>query len=404
MLSEDMFVGNVLANFPTSLVFEVFLQDVICLAFWRDFYEYPTGGWNPSQHVMEFKMKIFVFTVVTTCLLTLSGCASAPKADKASEQYAKAFSPKKGQSNIYVYHPRNFDGGGLNYRVTLDNQVVGELSNGTFILLELTPGRHQLVVNNIANFIQPELFSPIITLSTEKEENYFFNTGLIVKSGYMNLSDENGLQLVSDAEGREGVSNCDMALVSDSIKKSVAEAAQKRREQANKLANFPSPSKLTPPSPIRGNGGKYMSPFTSTGTVASWAEDRSEENNFGYKMATVAAESAIDSVGPSKYVPITGQISNILGHRAKLEIRHLAEVKKIEAYMAKVMEEAKTSSDISFNSIDDFAVYLYVKNSTHSGYARVLKLAQKIYPELEQRYIDAVDKAAHFSKYKKHKL
>jgi len=348
-------------------------------------------------------MKISFSIVVLTSFLILSGCSSVPKVSKEIELQAKTFSPEKGKSNLYVYHCNYVGGQAIHYRVSIDKQVVGELSNCTFFMLELLPGKHQIVTNNVANLLTTELSSPIVSLTANAGENYFFETGLIIKHGYMNFSDENGLQLVSEATGREEVSGCDMASIPDSIKNSLAVADRRRLQQAVVQANFPPPSKINSPIPIRGNNGKYMSPFTSSGAVAPWAQGRSEENDYGFKVAEAVAEFAVENAGnrTSKYVPVVGQVLNIATHKAKLEIRRIAEIKKVEAEMLKLADDAKASSDISFNSIDDLAVYLYSKNSTHPDYVRVLSLVQKIYPELEQRYIDAVDKAARSSKNKK---
>lgn len=348
-------------------------------------------------------MKISFSILVMTSFLMLSGCSSVPKVGKETELQAKTFSPGKEKSNIYVYHCSYVGGQAIRYRVSVDKQVVGELSNCTFFMLELLPGKHQIVTNNVANLLTTELSSPVVDLTATAGENYFFETGLIIKHGYMNFSDENGLQLVSDATGREEVSGCDMALIPDSIRTSLAAADERRRQQSIIQAHFPSPSKINPPAPIRGNNGKYMSPFTSSGAVAPWAQGRSEENDYGFKVAKAVAEFAVENAGnrTSKYVPVVGQALNMVTHKAKLEIRRVAEIKRIEAEMLKLADDAKTSSDISFNSVDDLAVYLYSRNSTHPEYVRVLSLVQKLYPELEQRYIDAVDKAARSSKNKK---
>jgi hypothetical protein len=52
------------------------------------------------------------------------------------------------------------------------------------------------------------------------------------------------------------------------------------------------------------------------------------------------------------------------------------------------------SSDLSFNSPDDMAIYLYVKHSSHEHYQNALKASFGIYPEFEQRYHIALANAS----------
>jgi hypothetical protein len=57
-------------------------------------------------------------------------------------------------------------------------------------------------------------------------------------------------------------------------------------------------------------------------------------------------------------------------------------------------EFIRNNSDISFNSVQDLAVYMYAKNSSHKDYAEALKLTQEIYPELKTAYFAAISNAS----------
>lgn len=57
-------------------------------------------------------------------------------------------------------------------------------------------------------------------------------------------------------------------------------------------------------------------------------------------------------------------------------------------------EAMSEQSDLSFDSVDDLAIYMYVKGSAHEDYADVLKLTQEIYPQLKKRYWPAIYAAA----------
>jgi hypothetical protein len=45
---------------------------------------------------------------------------------------------------------------------------------------------------------------------------------------------------------------------------------------------------------------------------------------------------------------------------------------------------------MSFNSVRDLALYMYVRNSTHKDFQQALELTQQIYPELKQEYYAAI--------------
>jgi hypothetical protein len=53
-------------------------------------------------------------------------------------------------------------------------------------------------------------------------------------------------------------------------------------------------------------------------------------------------------------------------------------------------EFIKANSDMSFNSVRDLALYMYVRNSTHKDFQQALELTQQIYPELKQEYYAAI--------------
>ena len=124
------------------------------------------------------------------------------------------------------------------------------------------------------------------------------------------------------------------------------------------------PNLITAPTPIVGNSGKYMSPYTEDGTVAAWVE----------KGRNASAGASIG-----------GFLGQAVGESAG---------RAIALKMAGGEEFIRANSDISFNSVNDLAVYMYAKNSTHKDFAEALKLTQEIYPELKTTYYQAIINAS----------
>lgn len=143
------------------------------------------------------------------------------------------------------------------------------------------------------------------------------------------------------------------------------------------------PASIQAPAPIVGNGGKFMSPYTEDGTVAKWVEKgrhaATGANVGGFVGAQAGAKLA-------ENIPFVG---GFIGQKVGAEIGRTVALNMVggEAYI-------KETSDLSFNSVEDLAVYMYARNSAHKDFAQVLELTQKIYPELQQAYYPAIVRAS----------
>ena len=134
------------------------------------------------------------------------------------------------------------------------------------------------------------------------------------------------------------------------------------------------PNLITAPTPIVGNSGKYMSPYTEDGTVAAWVE-KGRNASAGASIGGFLGAQAGQKVAEN--IPfIGGFLGQAVGESAGGE------------------EFIRANSDISFNSVNDLAVYMYAKNSTHKDFAEALKLTQEIYPELKTTYYQAIINAS----------
>lgn len=144
------------------------------------------------------------------------------------------------------------------------------------------------------------------------------------------------------------------------------------------------PTELVAPTPIADNSGQFMSPFTEDGTVAPWVE-KGRAASVGSAVGSYLGAKAGEQLAAS--IPFIG---GFLGQAAGKALGRQAALAIVggEDYI-------RSTSDQSFNSIDDLAVYMYVKNSGHKDYAEVLHLTQEIYPDLKARYIPAIIGAQH---------
>lgn len=140
---------------------------------------------------------------------------------------------------------------------------------------------------------------------------------------------------------------------------------------------------LVAPAPIMGATGKYMSPYTEDGTVALWVEKGQSAAAGASVGGFLGAQAGAKLVENIPFVG--GWLGQSLGETAGRAIA-LSMVGG-EAFM-------KKNSDMSFNTVQDLALYMYVKNSSHKDFPKVLELTQKIYPDLQQGYYAAIMNAS----------
>jgi len=118
-------------------------------------------------------------------------------------------------------------------------------------------------------------------------------------------------------------------------------------------APLPAPTALIVPTPITGNTGAYLSPYTSDGVAAKWVD-----NAVKAELGAGIGEAAGSYLGAQAMgqVPLVG---GLLGDYAGKAIGRGIAIK-----MAGGEDYMKQTSDLSFNSIDDLAVWMYATHST----------------------------------------
>jgi hypothetical protein len=137
------------------------------------------------------------------------------------------------------------------------------------------------------------------------------------------------------------------------------------------------------PQPIYGNSGEFMSPYTEDGVVAGWV-DKAVNAKLGAAIGSQAGAYAGRKL--MENVPFFG---GMLGQRVGD-----AAGRKIAIEASGGWEYIKASSDLSFNTIEDLAVYIYAHHSSHPDYQQVLEATWEIYPELQTAYMPAIQNAS----------
>ena len=142
------------------------------------------------------------------------------------------------------------------------------------------------------------------------------------------------------------------------------------------------PSALTAPTPVEGSAGKYASPYTSDGVTAGWVT-KTMQVKAGSQIGAVAGNYAGQKLLSS--IPFGGSLGKFAGETAGRAVA----LKAIggEAFV-------RSSTDQSFNSLQDMALYMYVNYSANADYPKILAATYAIYPELEAAYMPALQAAS----------
>lgn len=133
--------------------------------------------------------------VLAACAIVfVYGCASINKAPASVEAESKAFKANPSVSQVYVYRNETM-GAALSMPVTVDGELAGSTGPHSFFKFDLPAGSHTFTSQGDES---------TLTVATEAGKLYFIWQE--VKMGM--LSGGSKLQLVSESEGKSGVSEC----------------------------------------------------------------------------------------------------------------------------------------------------------------------------------------------------
>ncbi len=145
---------------------------------------------------------------------------------------------------------------------------------------------------------------------------------------------------------------------------------------------LPPPRSLHRVTPRRDNGGHYLCPYTQDHVLAEWVDMQIKGGAFGKIGGGLGSGTAV-AVGGSA-MGIWGVVLSKVG-------RSIGRAAAIRS--AGGMENIRATSDMSFDRLDDLAVYIYQFYSAEDTYSDALAAAVLLYPKLEDRYIPAIQEA-----------
>lgn len=149
-------------------------------------------------------------------------------------------------------------------------------------------------------------------------------------------------------------------------------------------APFPKPNEVVVPTPVQGNSGRFLCPYTSDGTVTAWANKSiGAAASVGSAIGSYAGRKAGQKA--AEQVPcVGGHLGQAIGDAAGREVA-LA--------LVGGREFMRETSDLSFNTIDDLIVYTYAMYSNNEYWPQVKDITSKVYPAFERNWDQAIRKA-----------
>jgi len=138
-------------------------------------------------------------------------------------------------------------------------------------------------------------------------------------------------------------------------------------------------SQLTAPEVLLDNSGEYMCPYRQDGTMADWSAQIIS------KVLGAEAGKRAGWMAGAKLLGGAADVGKKVGEKAG---------QKLALEAAGGMEGIRRTSDISSNSLDDLAVFMYVNYSEKDNYKKALRAMYDIYPKFKKTYSRALAKAS----------
>lgn len=134
-------------------------------------------------------------------LLPLLAACSVASAPPELAVTALNFTPAPGMARIYVYRPSRLFGTAALIPIAVDSQIVGKVSSGTFLMLEVEPGRHRVSSPTLEN-------ESAVVLETTGDSVYVVKVW--PKMGF--VAAQAGMEPMSLSEGVTAVRDARMAV------------------------------------------------------------------------------------------------------------------------------------------------------------------------------------------------
>lgn len=127
--------------------------------------------------------------------------------------------------------------------------------------------------------------------------------------------------------------------------------------------------------------GKFIFPYMNSGLIADWA-DKAINAQVGAQVGAMAGDKATGALASK--VPFGGLAGGLLKGKGK----ELAAVTAIGGW-----EFIKETSDLSFDTLDDYSLYMHTEFEGGADYEKALAAAMAIYPDLEKTHKRSIDNA-----------
>jgi len=141
-------------------------------------------------------MKSMFLAMTIGAAALVGGCASVPMASADADSKAKTFvAPTDGNAELYVYRNESF-GGAIKMPLLLDNTSIGDTAAHTYVMGEVTPGKHTLVSKTEND----------VSLAFDAQPGQKYYVWQEVKMGVW--SARSALHQVDEKTGQEAVEEC----------------------------------------------------------------------------------------------------------------------------------------------------------------------------------------------------
>ncbi|MDO9566816.1 MAG: hypothetical protein Q7J15_08770 [Candidatus Desulfaltia sp.] len=139
------------------------------------------------------------------------------------------------------------------------------------------------------------------------------------------------------------------------------------------------PNQIIPPTPRLDNEGAYLCPYTQDGVAAEWVDKA-----INAKMGATIGKHAGTFIGQKalENIPFVG---GFLGSMAGEATGRAIAIKASGGW-----DYIKSTSDSSFDNVNDLSVYIYATHSTNEHFQEVLEATMEIYPGLKKGYYNAI--------------
>ncbi|OGU00928.1 MAG: hypothetical protein A2079_01380 [Geobacteraceae bacterium GWC2_48_7] len=129
------------------------------------------------------------------------------------------------------------------------------------------------------------------------------------------------------------------------------------------------PEFLTAPVPITSNSGEYLAPYTQDAVLTEWTDKMA---NVGLGATVGGAVGAAAASYALRQVPLVG---GMLGDYAGRAIGRKIAIESVGGW-----DYIKSKSDLSFNTSDELALYMFTKYCYNEHYFTAVNAETKLYP------------------------